>query len=281
MKEKLKTKTQSKTMIILSASSDIGWFLTQYYLNKGWQVIATYRRVDFPKDKPKSPKLIWVRLDMDDAKSMKHFIAKAHQQKWHWHVIVNCVGEPRPVQAFFQTAFNEWHRSVEINAFSPLEILHGLNSLRHKNAQVIFFAGGGMNNAVLNFSAYTISKIILTKMCEFLDAEERDLKIAIIGPGWVKTKIHQTIVDDPQSCRKKVKATRSFLAKDKGTALNDIAACLDWVMGLSKKKGSGRNFSVVYDAWKEPSRKQLEKKLEEDVDMYKLRRHGNEWRQSS
>ena len=46
--------------------------------------------------------------------------------------------------------------------------------------------------------AYTLSKIASIKAVELLDAE-KDTKFTILGPGWVKTKIHKSTIDQPRS----------------------------------------------------------------------------------
>ncbi len=52
-------------------------------------------------------------------------------------------------------------------------------------------AGGGTNNPFTNYSAYCVAKIALIKMTELLDDEEKKLNIFIIGPGFVRTRIHR------------------------------------------------------------------------------------------
>ena len=105
---------------------------------------------------------------------------------------------------------------------------HMLYPLRNKKgADAVFFAGGGMNGSVVDFSAYTISKIMLAKMCEFLDAENKDLNVYIVGPGWTKTKIHAAILNDKRSSQSKVRETKSFLKTKGGTSLDDIYECIN------------------------------------------------------
>lgn len=132
-----------------------------------------------------------------------------------------------------------------------------------------------MNGTVLNFSAYTVSKIMLAKMCEFLDAENKDMNIFIVGPGWTKTKIHHTILSDKRTAKAKVKETKDFLKEKEGTPLEDIFNSIEWLRAQGKSVVSGRNFSIVYDPWKEKTRDRLVKALLKDADMYKLRRQGN------
>jgi NAD(P)-dependent dehydrogenase (short-subunit alcohol dehydrogenase family) len=137
---------------------------------------------------------------------------------------------------------------------------------------VLFFAGGGSNGATVNYSAYTVSKIALTKMCELLDAELPDTRFAIVGPGWVKTKIHEATVKAGDRAGDNLRKTQAKYSSDEWTSMDDVAGCCDWILNSSREVVGGRNFSAVFDQW---GTSLLEQALQEDHNMYKLRRHGN------
>jgi NAD(P)-dependent dehydrogenase (short-subunit alcohol dehydrogenase family) len=134
-------------------------------------------------------------------------------------------------------------------------------------------AGGGTNSAMLNYSAYCVSKIGLIKMCELLDAEYEDLKIQIIGPGFVRTKTHYETLKAKQMAGSNYERVKEFMdSGEQGTSFEDIYRCLKWIDSSEKKVTSGRNFSVVHDSW---GNEVLEAELTKNLDMYKLRRKGN------
>jgi hypothetical protein len=56
--------------------------------------------------------------------------------------------------------------------------------------------------------------------------------------------------------------------------MQDVLDCCDWLIQSPRELISGRNFSVVFDMW---GTDELNDKLVEEPDMYKLRRHGNNW----
>ncbi len=264
-----------KTVFILSASSDIGRFLAEKYLSLGYQVIGTYRDGQALSTLRGHPNCVLLTCDIHRDADLRKMTAVLKKKRMAWDIFISCVGLPGPMNAFFKGDFNQWQDSVEINCMRQLKALHMLYPLRRKRAVVdaAFFAGGGSNSAVVNFSAYTISKIMLTKMCELLDAETPDLNAFIVGPGWTKTKIHQTILKDPHVSRVKRTETKAFLATDTGTPLEDIFECIQWLCAQGKSVAGGRNFSVVHDPWKKG--KALAQALRKDRDMYKLRRHKN------
>lgn len=265
-----------RTVFILSISSDIGLFLGQQYLADGYQVIGTYRHDKGLSDLKKNKHCDLIQCDISKPKDVVQLASYFKKRKLTWDVFISCVGHPLPVVAFFHSDFQEWSDSVYINSIGQLHALHALYPYRHKkSADVVLFAGGGMNGAVKDFSAYTISKIMLAKMCEFLDVENKDINIFIVGPGWTKTKIHQTILGDSRSSKQKVQETKDFLKEKQGTLLSEIFECINWLRKQEKGVVSGRNFSIVYDPWRKDKRERLVKALKQDPHMYKLRRQGN------
>ena len=117
-----------------------------------------------------------------------------------------------------------------------------------------------MNSAPPKLSAYTASKIMLIKMCELLDAENSDLKFFIVGPGFVKTKIHDLI-------------KANLTAGKKEIDMEDIYKGIRWLTAQEKIIVGGRNFSIAYDCLGDD---RLAGELWEHEDMYKLRRRKND-----
>ncbi len=268
---------QKKTILILSVSSDIGLYMAKEYLAQGHRVIGTFRTKKHVQSLSGHPNCLLLPCDFSNPKSIKNFIAAVKKQKITWDVFVSCVGYLLPAQPFFECKVDDWIGNVHINALEQLRVLHALYPLRNKKtlSDVVFFAGGGANNAVVDITAYAISKIILTKMSEYLDAENKDLNVFIVGPGWTKTKIHDQVLQAKNVAAKKFKETKDFMANKEGTSLQEIFECIEWLRQEGRGISGGRNFSVVYDPWRTKTRAQLIKALQGDAGMYKLRRHGN------
>lgn len=239
--------------IIICASSEIGAALSNAWKQKGWEVFGTTRA-------------------NCDLLSVESISSACSQLKMPWDVLVFAAGALEPIGPFEKVAYDEWEKSIQINFLSQMRILHTLLPHRNKNPTVLFFAGGGTNNAVQNYSGYTISKIALTKMCEFLDAEMPDVKFAIVGPGWVKTKIHEATLRAGPMAGDNFEKTRD---RKEWIPMERVVECCTWLATTSSKGVRGRNFSVAHDAYGTP---ELETALENDPDMYKLRRHKNSWR---
>ena len=265
-----------KKAVIISMTSDIGAALARRWVGYGWQVAGTYRTFSSAAADLQKSGVKMIRCDVADARSVT---AACERLKClgRWDALVLCPATLDPVGAFLAGRFEEWEKSVRVNFTGQMAVVHRLLKSRRSGKNpgpcVLFFAGGGTNSAPVNYSAYTVSKIALIKMCELLDAEIPDTRFVILGPGWVKTKIHRATLKAGRRAGENGSRTRERLASKRCTPMDRVLDCCDWAVRTPRQAISGRNFSVAYDAWESPS---FEKKLTQDPNRYKLRRHGNE-----
>jgi len=265
-----------KKGIIVGASSDIGKSLTNFYLKRSCSIVGTYRSISSELRQNRQKFKALIKCDMSNKKSVNRFTKKIKDMKFEWEFIFLCPGTMEPIGKFDQTPFDWWEENLKINLVNQLRILHDLIPIRNKNktivSKVILFAGGGTNSAPINFSAYTISKIALIKAVEILDSEYKDISFSILGPGWVKTKIHKETFKAGKKSGKSLRETLDRFEKDNFNPIENVIACCDWAINSPKEIVGGRNISIVYDAW---GSKELDGKLKTDLNLYKLRRYGN------
>lgn len=267
----------SKTAIIISISSDIGLALADRWLAQGWQVHGTFRSHAPALEALRQRGATLVQCDLADASAVDAASAELAAGAAGWDVLVVASGTTEPIGRFLDTDFDDWSRSLAVNFTQQLRFTHRLLPARDsqggKGPCVLYFAGGGTNNATVNYSAYTISKIALIKMCELLDAEYPDTRFSIVGPGWVKTKIHDETLRAGALAGNNFERTKQMLDGGAFTPMERVLDCCDWIVDSPREVISGRNFSVVYDAWDNPGLCDL---LRDDPNMYKLRRAGND-----
>ncbi|MCX6746800.1 MAG: SDR family NAD(P)-dependent oxidoreductase [Candidatus Pacearchaeota archaeon] len=268
---------QGKRVIsIISLTSDIGTALAERYSKRGDVVIGTYRSENsLSKSKLTETKGCYpFYCDISDKKSISEFVKTFRQSGLEWDTFISCPSNPLPLTSFFGGDFDEWSKSVHVNSIEQLRVLHELYPFRNKKrvSNIVYFAGGGGSNAaVVNFSAYNVAKILLAKMCEFLDVENKDINAFIVGPGWTRTKTHKLILENVNPSDERYRITKEFLKTKKGTSMDDIFDCIEWLCEQGREVAGGRNFSVVYDKWKEGE--ELARELKTDKNMFKLRRH--------
>ena len=264
--------------VVLSISSDFGIALANAWLDQGLVVAGTYRTASSAVEALRTRGVKLVQCDFADPRSVDGAVRELRSIMPEWDVLVAAPATLEPVGPFLGSVFDEWEDSVAVNFTAQLRAIHGLMPARRlaseRGPMVLFFAGGGTNNATVNFSAYTIGKIASIKMVELLDAEVPDTRFSILGPGWVKTKIHQPTLDAGEDrAGGSYERTRRMLASDDCVPMDRVVECCDWLIGAPREAIGGRNLSLVYDLWEDP---QLLDCLIADPDMYKLRRHGND-----
>lgn len=264
--------------IIISISSDIGFELAKSWLKNGDKVIGTYRTWNTNLDEISNyQNLTLLKLDFDRKHKIKT-LPSVVRKLGTWEVLVIAAGRQEPIGNFEGLNFSDWTEGVRVNFLDQINIVHQLLPIRSKSTDtgpsVLFFAGGGTNNSVNNYSAYTISKISLIKMCELLSTEIPSVKFSIVGPGWVKTKIHlPTIIDAGKQTKENFKKTVEMLAGNDCVPISNVIESCNWIINQQTKIVSGRNFSTKFDKFNQS----LIDELSADVDMYKLRRNKNNW----
>lgn len=265
-----------KRAIIVSISSDIGIALAEKWRKMGWEVTGTYRTYSPAMEALEDCNVNLIHCDLSDITSIK--TACSHMQE-KWDILVLGAGDLEPIGNFQAVHFDDWEKGIHVNFIQQMRIVHELLPFRNLEGDnepcVQFFAGGGTNNAVLHYSSYTISKIALIKMCELLDAEISDTRFVIIGPGCVKTKIHEpTLRLGSSAAGDNYERTKQRLERDECTPMDKVIDVCHYLATTECVAVTGRNFSVVDDFSDIAA---LEKELAIDTDMYKLRRNKNAW----
>mgnify|MGYP001558311374 FL=1 len=269
--------TGSRAAVIISLSSDIGVAMSRRWRGLGWQVYGTYRTKTTAVEQLERQGTRVVSCNLSDVASIRQACADLTAQCPSWDVLVLCPGTQEPVGSFQDCDFDAWEASIHINFTGQLRVVHALLPTArqggHPEPLVLFFAGGGTNNATVSYSAYTVSKIALMKMGELLDAEIPNARFAIVGPGWVNTKIHEATLRAGRAAGANYRRTLETLAGTDCTPVERVLDCCDWILQAKREVVSGRNFAVAFDPW---NTEELERLLLADPHMYKLRRFGND-----
>ena len=114
-----------------------------------------------------------------------------HLPQSKWNLCLITLGCLAPVGHWAEIDQKEFDACVQSNALLPLKLLRDVWYLREPNASVCFFGGSNPQKLMAGYSAYNFAKMGLLKLVEQLDLETPDAKIFVLGPGFVRTKIHQ------------------------------------------------------------------------------------------
>lgn len=264
--------------IVIGIGSDIGRELAMRLAADGWAVWGTSRGTSgFPQ---LSSNVQFTSCDLKSHEGILQAIDAYRQSGLAWDLLIVAAGTEEPIGTFWECDADAWDDSIRVNALGPLRLLRGLHPMRNTNGRpcVVFFSGSGTNSPAPMYSAYSASKIFLIKMCELLDAESPDTSFVIIGPGIVRTKIHEQTLRARERSGANYDRVASFLnSGNPGTSHDEIYDCLRWCVDAGKSVVGGRNLSLVYDAWRNGGAA-LMQVLRKDSSLYRLRRFGNDLR---
>lgn len=267
-----------RNAIIVGISSDIGMALYQDWIKRNWNLSGTYRTQSDQINKLLKSSNSIFHCDLRNSKSIDKVCLDLKSSIPNWDLLVFGPGLQEPIGLFSEVNFDEWAESLTVNFTSQLRFLHNMISKRRKFKNqlpsVIFFAGGGVNNAPTHYSAYTVSKIAMIKMVELLAAEFLDTNFVIIGPGWVNTKIHKSILRAGVRAGPGYEKTLKKIKENDFTSLDEVVSCCNKLIQGSGSLYSGRNYSVAFDSWDDEN---FEEFLKSDPNIYKLRRFGNDF----
>ena len=268
-------------VIIVGINSDIGIELAKKFANEGWGVYGTHR--SYPEELKSIHQIKSIKCDIESDGSRQQALNWLSLHCPIWNMVIVAIGTLEPIGNFFEADSMSWNNSIYVNAIGPLNLVRSLYKNRSINNQssVFFFSGAGSNGTADSYSAYCLSKIMLTKACELLDSESKDTKFIILGPGIVNTKIHNHTILAGQKAGFNLVKVNNFLNSKNNLHIHmeDIFLCIKWCHGLNKKIIGGRNISVVNDLWRDGGF-ELIKKLNKDREFYKLRRFGNFWKKN-
>jgi NAD(P)-dependent dehydrogenase (short-subunit alcohol dehydrogenase family) len=267
---------ETRRAIIVGITSDIGSAIAERWLQAGVSLVGSYRTMsNAARALPLNAESLF-QCDFDNDESIQRFVSEVGALRVGWSRLVVCPGTMNPIGPFESIEFSDWEAGFRVNFISTLRVIRGLLPFRDCSSGppiVIVFAGGGVNSAPENFSSYTVSKIALIKMIELMAAEMSDTRFVILGPGWVETKIHRETLESANHAIDAANETRRRLEIGEFVPMNKVVDCVDWLVRQSYAVISGRNFSAAHDRW---GTSELQQKLAQNPNMYKLRRYGND-----
>jgi len=259
--------------IIVSGSSGIGSAISKKIpLNN--KIISTYNN-SVPKFKRNN--IMFLKLNIENINEIDEFVKNKALNNWDNLIILPAtqlpIGLPDEVDP------KKWANSININFTNQIYLLLKLLAKRSKKKikRIILWSGTGSNNAPKYYSAYTVSKIALTKITEIFDAELNDCILSVIGPGWVKTKIHNETLRNKIYSRENYFNTKYHLKNNIFNSIKSVTDCVLAIMKLPKESIGGRNISVQFDNWRS---KKFNDFLKSDINIYKLRRDFNNFTES-
>tara|TARA_B100000965_G_C19602476_1_gene763622 strand:+ start:8292 stop:9068 length:777 start_codon:yes stop_codon:yes gene_type:complete len=232
-------------IILLGSNSEIAKDLIAKYENDKKNEFVLFQRV-IPKKLIPKKKYIKLDLQKDD---LKKVINKNKKNLLKWSLLIISVGDLMPIGKYLDIKFSKIKKSLDTNFLKQIEFIHILLNLENnKNKTIITFAGSGTNGTADNIMSYSLSKVSLIKFTELINSEIKQLKIVSLGPGWYKSKLHNsTLQNKIQSGKNYDKTIINLKRADNIVKAELIFKFINWVLKKPINVVSGRNFSIQDD----------------------------------
>jgi NAD(P)-dependent dehydrogenase (short-subunit alcohol dehydrogenase family) len=185
------------SVLITGANRGIGLSLVEHYLERGWQVHATYRSEAGSKS----------LLSLQHPNLVCHQFNVTHYHKLNQladalpalDLLINNAGYYGPKgygYGFGHADVEEWRKVFEVNAIAPLKLVEALYSnLQQGQMKKIACLSSKVGSMTENTSGggylYRSSKAALNSVVKSLsnDLREQGYTVLALHPGWVKTEM--------------------------------------------------------------------------------------------
>ncbi len=225
---------QAKTILLAGASRGLGLGLTEEYLSRGWQVIATARQPDKADAlaRLQGDRLSIEQLDVTDPASVRALAGKLDGRTLDVLFVVAGVSSNSQIPAH-QVRQEDVAREFITNATSPVALAEALQASLAPGATVAFMTsvlGSIGSNDSGGWELYRASKAALNMLATCYALRHKDAPVLLLHPGWVRTEMGgpNATLDVPTS----VRGLADVIARNEGTTgiayLDYTGAELPW-----------------------------------------------------
>lgn len=187
------------TAVITGTNRGIGLEFARRYLEAGWKVIA-FNRNGSPAlvELSTNPLLTIIHGDLICEEDLSMMVEKMGDESVD--LLINNAGimggatfrsENHPSQGLFDFDRNEWRAVMEINVFTPVELIARLRTRLAGGARLVTISssmGSTADNSYGGWYAYRASKAAVNSVMKSVSLELGDAVIAVaLHPGWVQT----------------------------------------------------------------------------------------------
>lgn len=219
-----------KTVIITGANGGLGTAVTNTFLAKNYKVIATVRKEEDLKEIPQHQNLQVEVLDLTDEEKTEAFVHKMIDQ----HKTIN--GALLLVGGFAMgdiaaTKSADIKKQITLNFDTAYHVTRPLfqHMMEHNNGKIVFVGSRPalQASAGKNLIAYGLSKSLLFKLAEYLNAEAKgkNVTVSVIAPSTIDTEPNRKSMPDADFDKwvkpEALAEVLEFLISEKGSVLRE------------------------------------------------------------
>jgi NAD(P)-dependent dehydrogenase (short-subunit alcohol dehydrogenase family) len=201
------TNSSNRSVLLIGASRGLGLALTQEWLRRGWDVVATVRTPDgtplhdlakardgaAAATPPDAGSLEIETIDITVPEQIADLRQRLASRTFDL-LFVNAGVTNEPEGTVAETSTDEFVRVMVTNALSPLRVVEGLQDLVTPSGTIgVMSSGQGSvaNNERGGHEVYRGSKAALNTFMRSYAARHRDdpRTLVLMAPGWVRTEL--------------------------------------------------------------------------------------------
>jgi short-subunit dehydrogenase len=185
-----------KTVIITGANGNLGTAVTNNFLNKDYKVIATVRKEEDIKELPQNKNLEVIVLDLTNEQETENFVHKTIDQHKKIDGALLLVGG-FAMGDIAATKSEEIKKQISLNFDTAYHVTRPLfrHMMEQNNGKIVFIGSRPalQASAGKNLIAYGLSKSLLFKLAEYLNAEAKgkNVSVTVIAPSTIDTEINR------------------------------------------------------------------------------------------
>ena len=219
-----------KTIIITGANGNLGMAVTSIFLSRGYRVVATVRVQADLKELPQNQNLQAEVLDLTNENETEKFVQKIIDRYQTVDGALLLVGG-FAAGDMAATKSEDIKKQINLNFDTAYHVTRPLfqHMVKKNNGKIVFVGARPALQAATgkNLIAYGLSKSLLFKLAEYLNAEAKgkNVSVSVVAPSTIDTEPNRKSMPDADF-EKWVKPEAlaevlEFLISDKGGVLRE------------------------------------------------------------
>jgi NAD(P)-dependent dehydrogenase (short-subunit alcohol dehydrogenase family) len=190
-----------KTVIITGANGNLGTAVTNSFLSRNYKVIATVRKEEDLKELPQHENLQVEVLDLTNEEKTETFVHKIIDQHKSIDGALLLVGG-FAMGDIAATKSGDIKKQVSLNFDTAYHVTRPLfqHMMEKNNGRIVFVGARPALQATAgkNLVAYGLSKSLLFKLAEYLNAEAKgkNVTVTVVAPSTIDTEINRKSMPD-------------------------------------------------------------------------------------
>ena len=182
-----------KSVLITGCSSGLGLALTQYYLEKEYEVFGISRN----RPNIHNENFIYKSCDLSNTSLIKKELTAFIQEQKNLDIVYLNAGTLGTIKEMTKLELQDLKETMELNVYANKELLDILSTICVKN--IIAISSGAAVNGSKGWGPYSLSKASLNMLINLYAKEMTNTKLLCVAPGVIETPMTDIIrfeVDD-------------------------------------------------------------------------------------